>query len=146
MKCLQILPRLCELAGHPSTRHATNIRTHGNDTTYVYHPSPLNSTPWVCVMNFPWVLSMWCWSDYAIIITPHYSQLTLVLFLSLNVSPSPIAHHLYVASPCCTQIYPGVNTIAFFLSMFLCRPNISNMRMSTVSIFCTHMGFLPAIR
>ena len=73
MKCLRSLTGLCALAGIPSTGHATYVITRGNDTTYVSNPPPPTSTPWVCVMNFLWVLSMWGRSDDHTIISTFYS-------------------------------------------------------------------------
>ena len=139
MKFFRSLPSLCTLSNHPSTGHATDIRTHGNDTTYISAlPNP-KSTPQVCVVYFLWVLYMWYQSDDAVIVDPHSSQLTHVLFLSLNIPPSPIACRFYAASPCCPHMNPGVHTITFVFPRFLYRLALSNMGTSAGSLFCTQL-------
>ena len=113
MKSLYSLPGLCALYQHQYTSRDSNVRTRGNDTIYFFSPPPLTLTPRVCVITFPCVLSMWCRSDSATIIAPHYSQLTRFLFLSLNMDTSPSSHCFYAASTCYPQINTEVYTITF---------------------------------
>ena len=70
-KVLGSLTGMWTIDGHPSTGHATDIRTCGNDTTYVFEPPLPTSTPRFCVMTFPWVISTWFQSDDAVIFAPN---------------------------------------------------------------------------
>ena len=115
-------------------------------TPYISHPPPLTSTPPVCVRISPWVLSIWCQIDYYAIVAPQTSQLTLVILLSLNVSPYSVALYFYTASTCYPHINPGVHTITFVFPRFVCILTLSNLCTSNVKVFCTHMGFMPAMR
>ena len=84
---------------------------------------------------------MWCGSDDSVIIAPHSLQLTRVLLLSLSVNLSHDARRLYAASPCYRQMNIGVHTITFFLPMFFLMINLSNICMSTISVFFALMDF-----
>ena len=77
---------------------------------------------------------------------PYYLQLTLVLFRSQNVTPSPVALFLYADVPCWPQMNPGVHTIYLVLPRFVCSPTLSDTLNITVSFVCTQMGLRPALQ
>ena len=56
-----------------------------------------------------------------------------------------MSYRLYFTSPFCPQINPGLHTIAFVFPRFFFRPTLLNIHTSDASIFCTHMGFWPAM-
>ena len=139
IKCFLSLPGLYALDRHPSTGHATYFKTRVKYSIYFSGPPPPRSTPRVCVMIIPWYLYMWWRSGGAAIVAPYSSQLTIVLFRSLNVPPSPISLRLYAASPWCPHMNPLVQTTAFIFSIFFCNPNILNIRTTAISAVCTKL-------
>ena len=61
-------------------------------------PRPPISTSLVYGMLLPCCLPTWTFKYDTAAVTPHSVQLTLAHFLSLDVSPSPVALHLYADS------------------------------------------------
>ena len=140
------LPSLCTLSGHLFTIHATNFNIYVKDIAYVYGTPPPTSTHQVYGMTVSLDFSM-CWrSDNATISIPHSLQLNLVLFCFMNVSPFPVNIRLYASYTCFPHIKPGVHIINLVLWMFVWSPTISNMLSTAVSVVCTHMGLLSAMR
>ena len=129
---------LCYITGHPSTGHATDFNMCGKDTTYASISLLLTSTPQVCVMIIPWDLSIWWRSDNDAITSLYYSQLTLVLFRSLNVELPPVSIHLYAASHWWPYMNLGVKTPSLYF------PDSSVIQLSW--IFVPPTSVLPASR
>ena len=142
MKCSLIL---FDLSGYLSTGHAASFSTHGKDTLYVSGPPTPASNPLLFDRTIPRVLSMWWKREDAIISPLNSSQLTLVLFRSPKVTPSPLALLLYVNIPRFPQRNPCVNTIDLVLPIFFWSPTLLNILTIASRFFFTHMVLFPAI-
>ena len=101
--------------------------------------------PMLCVRTIPCDLTIWQQREDADIAPLNYTKLTLVLFCSLKVAPSPVATLLYAASPCWPQMNPRANTIDLFLSRFVWNLNLLNILNMAVRVVCNQIGFCPAI-
>ena len=133
------------LSMHPSTGYSTNFSTRGKETTYVYGPLPLMSTPLICGRTIPGVLSMWLCRDYATIFPP------ALLATQPGFLPFPKHGPLSCLSPfvcCCTLLNPNepwVHTIALVLPRFFRSPTLSNILITSVSVVCTQMVLHPSM-
>ena len=150
-QCLHIkfyrsFPGMWSLSGQPSTGQDTEIRTWGKDTTYVSLPLyPISTSP-ICARLLPWIISMWCRSEDATIVMPHSSQLTLFIFRSGKVLPSPANCHLYISLSRCPQMNLGVHFMDLVLTRFVYSSTHSNIHINLIRVPCTQIGFLPAMR
>ena len=72
--------------------------------------------------TMPCDLYIWWQMEESAIVPPHSAQLSMFLFLSLKLSPSPVTLLLYTSVPCWTQMNPGVHTIALVLTRFFGSP------------------------
>ena len=95
INCSRILSWLCTLSGHPFTRHATNVSTHGNETTNISTPPLL--MPTVLCHGIPMdylhvVLELLCRHCRSKLLTTYQCSLTLPECVSLSRLPLFLRH------------------------------------------------------
>ena len=71
-------------------------------------------------------------------VTPHYVQLTHILFLSIKAAPSPVARHLYAVYPHFSQINLSIHTTTLVFLRLASIPILRNIATVTINASWTH--------
>ena len=82
----------------------------------------------------------WESSDPAAISCPLSPHVTLSLFLSLGVGPSPVIVCPYVASDLFPGVLHGLHVMLTVFLWFVFNPTLSKSPTSTVKAHCNHRG------
>ena len=82
----------------------------------------------------------WESSDPAAISLPQSPHVTLSLFLSLGVGPSPVMMCPYVSSDLCPSVLHVLQVMLTVLLQLVFSPTLSNNPTSYVKAHCSHWG------
>ena len=132
---------------HTSCHRASHRLQHPGSGNHIgnWYPPPPIYISFICGVLLLFCLSLCPIKDDASTVNPHTVQLTLVHFLFLNVTPSPVSLSLCAASLHFPQMYPGVHTKAFVFSRFLSCPTRQKISTDTVRVSCTQIWSLTHI-
>ena len=87
----------------------------------------------------------WEYSDPATISCPQYPHVTLYLFLSLGVGPSPVIVCPYVSSDLFPGVLHGMHVMLTVFFRLVFNPTLSKSTTSIVNDYFSHWGLDDAI-
>ena len=89
---------------------------------------------------FPCCDMRWESREPAAISFPQSPQLTLSLFLSLNIRPSPVTGRPYASYDRLPAAVKGLHVMLTVFPVFVLSPTLSNSPTSCVNAHCSHWG------